>query len=941
MNFALLGPFEATVGGRRIELGRRRERLILAVLLLEAGRFIPLGRLADLLWDDVPPEGARAAMYTGVARLRRRLTPCGLQLVTRGDGYQIDVDPECVDAHRFSALVADARAEEDPDKRSAVFADALALWRGPLLADTANDRLRERIGGRLQELRQLAIEGRAEARLCGGRPGEVIADLAAAVEESPARERLTELLMTALYRTGRQADALAAFHALRRHLGEELGIEPSPELRALHERMLRQDPALMPTPAGSDHTVTAGERAGAAAADHSPRATVPAQLPADLPGFAGRRAELTRLDDALRDRHPTAAPIVVVSGTAGVGKTALAVHWAHRVRAHFPDGQLHINLRGYDPAGRPLEPEEAVRAFLVALDTRPDRVPADPAAQAALLRTLVSDRQILILLDNARTAEQVRALLPGSPGCLVLITSRDPLASLVATHGALPVGLDLLSTDDARELLGHRLGRAKIRQEPDAVRDIIARCAHLPLALAIVAAQASTPSAPHLAGLADQLADSQNRLAVLDAGDDATNVQAVLAWSYDAIGAPAAHLFRLLSLVPGADVTVDAAATLAAVPPADAVEQLDQLVRAGLLTVSAENRFTMHDLLRGFGQTLARRIEDGATLDAACLRLLDHYRHGALAATLCLDPQRQAPQLPPPGPGTVELTFADQAAALAWFTAEHAGLIALARRAAETGMHAHCGHLAWAMGTYLSRLGHWHDWVAVCEVAVASAQTAGDPAEQATAHRGLGSALAVLGRFEDAHIHFGRATELFTRIGDEESVARTRHDHAWVLDREDRHAEAIETLEGALRHYAAVDNHPRVARVLNSIGFLSAKLGEYEAALDRCLRAVEIFQKIGDQSGEAATWDSLGLIHYRTGRHDEATRCLRQAVQLYRSQSTRLGEAESLHLMGDNFQATGATDEARAAWEAALQIFDDLGRSEAAQVTAKLRGAAD
>jgi tetratricopeptide (TPR) repeat protein len=608
------------------------------------------------------------------------------------------------------------------------------------------------------------------------------------------------------------------------------------------------------------------------------------------------------------------------------------------VRGHFPDGQLHINLRGYDPAGRPLEPDEAVRAFLVALETPPARIPADPAAQAALLRTLLSDRQILIVLDNARSAEQVRAVLPGTPGCLVLITSRDPMASLIATHGALPIGLDLLSTDDAQELLSHRLGRAKVRAEPDAVRDIITRCAHLPLALAIVAAQATIRAAPGLQTLADQLADSTDRLTVLDAGDDAASVQAVLAWSYEALDAGAAHLFRLLPLVPGPDITAAAAASLAAVPPDDVVGLLDELVRAGLLTTNGGDRFTLHDLLRGYGQKLAQRLEDGQTLETAWHRLLDHYRHGAVAAGLSLDPHRLAPQLPPPVPGTTAPAFSDPTAALAWFTAEHAGLIAAARRAAETGMHAHCGHLAWAMATYLARRGHLHDWAALGELAVSAGRATGDPVERATAHKGLGAAYGVLGRFDDAHVHYGIAIELFAETGDETSLARTHHDYGWVLDREDRPAEAIDHFEQALRLYVTADNRPSMARAISSLGFLFGRLGEYEQALTRCLHAVELFQELGDPAGEAAAWDSLGYIHHRTGDHDEATRCLRRGLDIHRSLSARLSEAETLNLMGDNYRDAGAAEDAHAAWQAAVLIFEELDRPEAAQVMAKLRG---
>jgi DNA-binding SARP family transcriptional activator/tetratricopeptide (TPR) repeat protein len=941
MDFSLLGPFEATIGGRRLDLGRRRERLILAVLLLETGRFVALDRLTDLLWDGAAPEGARAAVYTAVARLRRQFGPYGLKLLTRGEGYQVDVAPECVDAHRFARMVTDARASKEPDETAALLTEALALWRGPLLADTASDRIRERLGARLHELRLVVIEGRADANLDSGRPDEVVADLSAEVDAHPTRELLTELLMTALYRTGRQADALAAYHLLRRRLADDLGIEPSPRLRSLHERMLRQDPALT---TGSWSPAGAGERPAKAEAEPGagdrpdrPFAPVPAQLPADVAAFAGRRAELARLDDVLRDRHPTAVSIVVVTGTAGVGKTALAVHWAHRIRDEFPDGQVYLDLRGYDPAEPPLDAGEASRALLVALETPPSRIPADVPAQIGLLRTLLSDRRILVLIDNVRNAEQVRHLLPGSAACLVVITSRDPLAGIVATHGAVPVPLDVLNGDEARELLARRLGAVRVLGEPDAVADLVDRCARLPLALAIVSARAATRPTPTLRALADELADWQRRLAALDAGDDAASVQAVFTWSYDAVGAEAAHLFRLVAMVPGPDISVAAASSLVALPREQVRVLVDDLIRGGLVTARAPERFALHDLLRAFGQQLARRHEAGSTLAAARHRLLDHYRHGAHIGTLLLDPHRQAPQLPVPRAGTIVPELSTASAAVAWFDAEHTNLIAMVRLAAETGPHAHSVHLAWAMATHLARRGHWHEWASLGEVAVAAARAAGEPADQATAHKGLAAAYAVLGRFDDAHEHYVRAIELFAELGDDVNLARIHHDYCWVFDRESRWSEAIDHLQQALRLDLARGNRAGVARAHNAIGCMHAKLGNHPLALTHCLQAVALFREVDDPAGEASTWDSLGLIHHRTGGHDEATTCLQRALHLHRGSQTRLAEAETLHLMGDNYAAAGAREDARAAWTASAAILTDLGRPEAPQVLAKLR----
>jgi tetratricopeptide (TPR) repeat protein len=389
-------------------------------------------------------------------------------------------------------------------------------------------------------------------------------------------------------------------------------------------------------------------------------------------------------------------------------------------------------------------------------------------------------------------------------------------------------------------------------------------------------------------------------------------------------------------MVPGPDISVAAASSLGALPPEQVRVLVNDLVRGGLVTARAPERFALHDLLRAFGQQLASRHEARSTLVAARHRLLDHYRHSAHAATLLLDPHRQAPPLPMPQTGTIVPELSTASAAVAWFDVEHTNLVAMVRLAAESGPHAHCVHLAWAMATHLARRGRWHEWASLGEVAVAAARAAGEPADLATAHKGLAAAYAVLGRFADAHEHYGRAIELFAELGDDVNLARIHHDYCWVFDREGRWSEAIDHLQQALRLDLARGNRSGVARAHNAIGSMHAQLGDHPRAFTHCLQAIDLFREVDDPAGEAATWDGLGLIHHRTGEHDEATRCLQRALHLHRGSQTRLAEAETLHLMGDNYAAAGAREDARAAWTASAGILTDLGRPEAAHVLAKL-----
>jgi len=471
------------------------------------------------------------------------------------------------DVREVERLLRQAPQSPEPAEVARGLHRALNLWRGRPLADVTGVAWLEEQAERLDLLWLRVRQALSEARLAAGEHAQLVPELEQIAADHPLDERVHGQLMLALYRSGRQADALAVYHRLRHTLDEELGIDPGQALRDLETAILRQDPALS-APA-------------AAATLAAPPAPVPAQLPSAVPAFTGRTAELARLDalaglDAgaagagLGPATPATVAICAVSGTAGVGKTALAVHWAHRVAGRFPDAQLYVNLRGFDPAGAALDPGQALRGFLDAFGVPTARIPADLDAQAGLYRSLLAGKRVLVVLDNARSAEQVRPLLPGAPGCLAIVTSRDQLAGLVATEGARPLALDLLTAADARKLLVRRLGADRAVGEPEAVEAIITACARLPLALTIAAARAATSPGFPLAAIAAELQESGSALDPVDGGDLATDVRAVFSWSYHALSAGAARLFRLLGLHPGPDIPITGAASLAGIPPGQA-----------------------------------------------------------------------------------------------------------------------------------------------------------------------------------------------------------------------------------------------------------------------------------------------------------------------------------------------------------------------------------
>ncbi|HET8683544.1 MAG TPA: tetratricopeptide repeat protein [Micromonosporaceae bacterium] len=683
----------------------------------------------------------------------------------------------------------------------------------------------------------------------------------------------------------------------------------------------------------------------------------PRQLVSDVAGFTGRSHELARLDALLpagRSDADTgtgsdtgtgggtgtgagaAVPVVVVSGTAGVGKTALAVHWAHRVAGRFPDGQVYVNLRGFDPTGSPVAPAQAVRALLDAFQVPPHQIPAGLDAQVALYRSVLAGRRVLVVLDNARDADQVRPLLPGTAGCLTVVTSRNELAGLVAAAGAYPLVLDLMSVEESRDLIAGRIGAGRAAAEPSAVDQIVASCARLPLALAVVAARAATHPRFGLAAVAGELGAARDSLDVFDSADLTTDVRAVLSWSYLQLSPEGARLFRLLGLHPGPDIAAPAAASLAGTSPREVRRTLAELARTHLVAEHIPGRYRFHDLLRTYAVELAS-ADSGDERGTAVHRMLDHYLHTAHGAALLLSRHRHPITIDAPRPGAAAQPLGDEAQASAWLTAERPVLLSLVRLAADTGFDRHAWQLAWTLTTFLDRNGHWHEWAATQQAAVDSAQRLADPDGRAYAHRGLALAHYRLGEYQYAHANLSKALNLFAVRGDHAGQAYTHLDLAWALERQGRYREALSHARQALDLYQRSGHEAGQARALNSVGWLLARLDDHEAALAYCQQAHELFRHLDDRAGEAGTWDSLGYAHHRLGHHDEAISCYRHAVELLQDIGDRYHEAESRANLGDAFLAATNAAEARRQWQHAVQILNELGHPDAAGVRDRLR----
>ncbi|MFI0799187.1 DNA-binding transcriptional activator of the SARP family [Amycolatopsis lurida] len=931
----VLGQVELRVDGRVVEVGHARQRCVLAVLLVEANRVVTMEQLLDRVWADRLPYKARAVASNYVSRLRRVLAG-EVAVVRRGGGYVLEVDPEAVDLLRFRHLVQQARGADDA-RALALLEEATGLWRGepfagldtPWLAAVRAGLERERVAARLD---------RVDVALRCGRHTEVLPELFALAEQEDTDERVAAQFILALHRAGRTTDALAHYRQLRARLIEQLGTEPGTALQVLHQRILDTDPALAPPS-------TAITRATAPKAEQP----TPRQLPVPPRGFTGRGTELARLDHALtaepeedpipsgtNSGTPAAATVMIsaIGGAGGIGKTWLALAWAHERIERFPDGQLFVDLHGFSPSEEPMASAVAVRGFLDALGVDPGRIPTNTDAQAALYRSLVAGRRMLIVLDNAATANQVVPLLPGSPSCTVLVTSRTRLASLIDRHGTRHFTLGVLTHDEARALLAARLGANRVAAEPGAIDDLIDLCEGYPLALSITARDAATRPAIPLAEVAAELRELG--LEMLDhETDPAASLPAVLSWSLHRLTDEHRTVFTLLGVSPGPDITLPAVVALTGLPSVRARKALSALEEASLLERQPRGRYAMHDLVRAYATTTAHDLPDNMR-EMALVRVLDFYLHTASAAGRLLEPFRALVQPDPPAPGVHPHPLSDAAAALAWLEAEYATQLATQRTAAALDRHHVVWHLAWALDTFLYRRGHRRDALTVWRAAVDAAAHLPDPAIRSRAHRGLGSACALLGLHEEATGHLDRALELAMRHHDPTEQAHTHRALAisWELRGDDRRA--LDHARHALDLYRALGQPVQEADALNGVGWCAARLGDFDTARDHCHAALTL-NRHHDLEGEAAALDSLGFIAHRTGDHQQALDHYHQVLILFRTLGHTYEVASTLDRVGHPHTALGQHERASQVWLEALELYQEQGRDDdAARVKRQL-----
>jgi DNA-binding SARP family transcriptional activator/tetratricopeptide (TPR) repeat protein len=906
IEFRLLGPVEGRLGGAVLDLGPRKQRLVLAALLLEANRPLSTERLVDLTWPDSPPPSARTAIHGRISRLRAVLAggDHGVALVSVGSGYLLRVDPGVVDAHRFTELLTRARAARTDELAANLYDEALQLWQGPALDGVTTEDVRLKLCGNLEEARLQAMDELTDVRLRLGLHRNLVERLTSHLAAHPTRERTAGQLALALYRCGRAGDALDVCRRTRRRLLDDLGIDPGPELGALEVAILRNDQSLVPRPA--------------------PRATVPAHLPATPAGFTGRAGEVRRLTELLSD--PAAMPVAVISGPAGVGKSALAVHCAHQLTDRYLDGQLHVNLRGYD-LDDPIRPVDALGRFLRALGLPPVQVPADEDEAVLSYRSLLAGRRVLVVLDNAGSAEQVRPLLPGSPGCAVMVTSRDDPRGLSALDGAWPLRLDVLTPAESLALLGRMVGADRLDAEPDAAAELVRLCDHLPLALRIAGAHLAARPAQSIEEYAREL--EGNRLSKLAIPEDPrAAVGTAFDLSYRALEPRTRLLFRRLGLVPGPDVTPAVAATVC---EGDATAELDRLTTAHLVREHAPGRYQCHDLLRLYAVGRAEAEESRAEHDAVTERLYAFYLQHADAAARVLYPHRLRLPLPELAPAS----FSDTADALAWLDAELPNLTAAVHHAARTEHRRTACLLADTLRGYFPGRGLTAQWLDLADTALAAAA---EPDAATAAHLNFGEACLSLTRHPLAAEHLTAARDLAREAGWVEGESTALGNLGVVYREAGDLRRAADHLSAALEINVRIGSTRKQGLDLINLGVVHAVLGRLASAADlferanaigreaaspsatgmvtQCLgntrrylgdlagadrhltAALTVFREINDLSGQASVLDSLAGVHADAGRRRQAHEAAAEALRLARQTGSGRVEAAALNSLG-------------------------------------------
>jgi DNA-binding SARP family transcriptional activator/tetratricopeptide (TPR) repeat protein len=910
VRFVVLGPVEASVDGRPLVGLAPRHQAVLAYLLLHTGTVMSAERLTMALWGDAPPDTARSQIHAAITAIRRVLRTVGADdvLVTRAAGYVVSPELCALDLAEFTSLVESGQGLSVTDPRAAAdrLREALELWRGDALSGV-NAEYAHGARARLEERRIATFERLADLELALGRNDDLVEQLTGWVAMYPLRERLVGQLMRALYAAGRQADALAAGRAYRQVLGDQQGLDPGRAFLGLEQAILRDQPAQLTAasisapPPVTPVPVAPPELVGRSANF----------LPYDVPDFTGRLVELDRIVSGMT------AQVCVIDGMAGVGKTTIAVHAAHRLADRYPDGQLFADLRAYTAGQPPISPAEALNTLLRQVGVPADQIPPDETDRSALWRAELARRSVLIVLDNAADAEHVRLLLPGATASLMLITSRRRLTDLDGAH---TLSVDVLPATDAVALFTSIVGD-RAQAEYAAVADVLRLCGHLPLAVRIAAARLHHRPQWTVAYLADRLRDERRRLTELATAE--RGVATAFMLSYQQLPSRQQKLFRLLGLHPGRDFDAYAAAALAELDAGDTETDLEQLLDTHVLAQHEPGRYTFHDLLREHARATGSAEDDDQMRHAALTRLVDHYLRTAAAVidVVYPDTKHRRPQVPRPDPVR---TFTGDSAA-AWLDAERANLTAVCTFMADGDWPEHAMSLATILYRYLYDNAHHADARTIYTAALAAGRRTGDRVAQSRALADLGWLSFGQGVCTQAEEHFQRAVEQAVIAGDQLSQARALHGLASARQQRRDDVEAMKHFAVSLELFRAQGDRFGQAVVLNSLGALHSEAGRFDAALSDLTLAGDLFRRLGSHGGEADVLDNLGHLHRRQGGLAAARDTYQEALRIYHQFGYRRGEARALNGLGA--VAADATDHrvAEGHYRAALDVATEVG----------------
>jgi DNA-binding SARP family transcriptional activator len=891
----ILGPVEVHLDARPVHL-TGLQRSLLAMLALGGGQVLSGPRLAAGLWEPDLPTAAPARVRMLVSELRKALPGVEL-IVTRSPGYRVEPSLLRLDSVAFTATIEQAHAARSRgrlDESAQHYASALDAWRGPALGGAAPGPFVTGQSARLEEARQQAVEDRAEVDLARGNHAEAIDALSELTELRPPRDRSYHLLMLAHYRSGRSGEALRVYQSARERYHEDLGLEPGPALTELHQQILRADPTLDTSNDGFG---------GASDSDAMFEPIRPAELPPDLGDFSGRDAEVTAILDLLEG---TTAPVVALHGKPGVGKSALTVHVAHLLRSRFPDGQIYVDLEGAGP--RPADPHEVLGRFLNTLGLCGQSIPHNPAARAALYRSVLADQRILLILDNAASATQVRTLLPGTPSCAVIITSRMPLA---APLGARALAVDVLDPIASRRLVETIIGDGRARSEPDEIDRLVALCGRLPLALRVAAGRLAESPHWRIATMVERLTDEHHRLDELRHGG--VDIRATLQISYSALSQPAAAGLRLLGALPAGDFARWTAAALFDVSVSDVDPVIDELIRAGLLDYcrhdrTGEARYRLHDLIRSFAVTILGDSGDPVGREHAEQRLFGAWLAASTAAANEL-PCRPITVLAGPG-GAAPVPGYRIEDAIAWFESERAGLLAIVRRAA-TRNSSYAYQIASAAAKFLELRGDFDDWSVLYRCGLAAAAARGDHSAVAYLRCGLAAVDRYQDRYDEARRGYGQARAHFAEVNDVLGMAIVDAGLAVVLRTIGDVDRASDLWADAIAAFTSAGDELRAAQVRYSAAVAHCDLRNWGPAADLLNQALPVLEAAGDRETECRAWGVLGLTHLRRDELDQAKEYLDRSLRLTDELGLLLDGAYARWVLAEWHAAQGANDRAR------------------------------